>query len=141
MTPTPPPIDNTKGDLSQKKSSRKKDPKKNNVEVSEKEVEDTLIYLSTHMKSKKPSIIVRPPPSSPKPTKRVKMRSQAHTSKAIATSSPEVVRIFLEPEEEDRTHPQDFELRGSTHPELTPSFEKEFEKIPEDPQLQNMKGK
>ena len=114
------------------------------MEVSNKEVVDTLIHFSTPMKSKKPRIIVRPPSSPPKPIKRVKSRSQAQASNAAITYALEVFWISLEPQEEVRTDPQDMELLESTPldpspPMLTPSLEKESKKFPQDPQLQIMK--
>lgn len=87
-TPSPP-IAKKKGFLSQNKPLKKKS-KRNNVEVSNKEVVDTLIHFSTPMKSKKPRIIVRPPSSPPKPIKRVKSRSQAQASNAAITYALEV---------------------------------------------------
>lgn len=116
MTPPPPLVAKEKGHLTPKKSLKKKYPKRKNVEVSDKEVLNTHIHLSTPVKAKKPRIIVRSPPSSPKPAKRVKMISHTQASKAKATSSPKVVSISPEPEEEARTDPQDFELLGLRNP-------------------------
>ena len=70
------------------KSSEKKRPKENFVEVSDKEVVDTLVRLSTPLKSKNPRIIVKIPSSPSNPTKRSKTKSQLREYKDISTSNP-----------------------------------------------------